>query len=500
MGAIVAYARTSTAGQEERHTVESQLLALRDWAKQQGTELLREYVDEGVSGSIPLGDRPAGARLLADAEAGQIDRIIIYCLDRLARDSESGVAAYNRLQKLTHDGVEFVVNSFDATPEGELQFTLFMGIAQYERRVIHRRMQSGRRRKTAAGSFVNSLVPWGYVRVDGRLEIDPEPAQTLQDMHEWLRQGLGLKGIAQRLNEQGVPVPSMRQAKRHENRKQSGWAISSVRHYLSHLRYTGNGTYLGEPAQYPPIIDEATAKQTRAILHSRLREGGPKPKHNYLLRGLLHCRVCGSGYNCAVIHGRPTYRCWRKASGSPIPHPGRHYFRASDLEERIKAFIVQAQTEPEALLADAKVWEERAMVADTEQQRAITKVQARLTELGQQRQRVLDLHQGDHLSYAEATERLAHIESDRRKADTALKEAQAPAEDEISYSEWAALLREMAADVLDGRGEQWELGVDFPARLHRLVQRIWVEQNGSLIVEGAISGIIPSHIASSMCS
>jgi len=61
------YARVSTEGQAERQTIESQLLACRDYCAQHNYEVIGEYLEDGVSGSVPFADRPAGARLLADA-------------------------------------------------------------------------------------------------------------------------------------------------------------------------------------------------------------------------------------------------------------------------------------------------------------------------------------------------------------------------------------------------------------------------------------------------
>jgi site-specific DNA recombinase len=94
------YARVSTAGQEERHTIESQLVACREYAEHQGYDVVGEFKDDGVSGAVPFDERPEGARLLEMAQEGLFDRVVIYTVDRLGRDTSEGIIAVRRLRKV----------------------------------------------------------------------------------------------------------------------------------------------------------------------------------------------------------------------------------------------------------------------------------------------------------------------------------------------------------------------------------------------------------------
>ena len=76
------YARVSTDDQRERQTIDSQVTALRELAPHWGLTLVDEYLDNGVSGMLPLEERPAGLRLAEDARAGKIDVVVFYKLDR----------------------------------------------------------------------------------------------------------------------------------------------------------------------------------------------------------------------------------------------------------------------------------------------------------------------------------------------------------------------------------------------------------------------------------
>jgi site-specific DNA recombinase len=80
------YFRVSTEEQRERHSIETQREFAERWLAQHDIAPVRWYVDDGVSGTIPLAGRPDGCRLLADANAGQLTHLFVYKIDRLGRD------------------------------------------------------------------------------------------------------------------------------------------------------------------------------------------------------------------------------------------------------------------------------------------------------------------------------------------------------------------------------------------------------------------------------
>jgi site-specific DNA recombinase len=64
-----------------------------------GFEIVEVYADDGVSGAIPLHERPAGQKLLADAKEGNFDTVLVYKLDRLARTQLGLLDANDRLER-----------------------------------------------------------------------------------------------------------------------------------------------------------------------------------------------------------------------------------------------------------------------------------------------------------------------------------------------------------------------------------------------------------------
>src|SRR4051794_8375617 len=85
--AIAVYLRVSSDEQRERQSIETQREAADRFLLQHGLRAHAVYADDGISGTIPLEQRPEGARLLADAQAGKFGVLLLYKLNRLGRDA-----------------------------------------------------------------------------------------------------------------------------------------------------------------------------------------------------------------------------------------------------------------------------------------------------------------------------------------------------------------------------------------------------------------------------
>ena len=98
--AVALYARTSTEDQAERQTVQAQLDFLRRYCDLHQLPIAGEYVDDGVSGVIPLDQRTYGRLMLEAAQAGRFGAVLVYRLDRLGRSLASLLGAHEALERL----------------------------------------------------------------------------------------------------------------------------------------------------------------------------------------------------------------------------------------------------------------------------------------------------------------------------------------------------------------------------------------------------------------
>lgn len=141
------YARVSTIGHGQ--DVGLQLDELRQVAAQRGW-VVTEYVDEGVSGTKTT--RPALDRLLADAQAGKLDVVAVWKLDRLGRSLQH---VLGMLDQFNHQNIAFVslrdAGMDTTTPAGRLFTSIIAAFAEFERGIIQERVVAGVRRAQANG-------------------------------------------------------------------------------------------------------------------------------------------------------------------------------------------------------------------------------------------------------------------------------------------------------------------------------------------------------------
>ena len=142
------YIRVSTLDQHP----ETQQLELRSLAEQRGLEVIKEYVDHGVSGARTK--RPALDELLADARRRRFDLVLVWACDRLARSTKHFLEL---LDEFNHLGIEFVSlreNIDTAGPLGRAIVTIIGAIAELERSLIVERVRAGMRRARLEGRHI----------------------------------------------------------------------------------------------------------------------------------------------------------------------------------------------------------------------------------------------------------------------------------------------------------------------------------------------------------
>jgi DNA invertase Pin-like site-specific DNA recombinase len=155
---VALYARVSLeeGNKDDRRyqEPENQLVPLREWAKLQGWDVVKEYVDRG-SGADP--NRQEFRKLLQDAMMMQFTTIIVWKLDRFSRENMSQVVG--RIQKLRERGIgirsltEEWVNTAKDNPVGDLIMSIMAWAAAEERRKISERTKAGIQRKRNLGQW-----------------------------------------------------------------------------------------------------------------------------------------------------------------------------------------------------------------------------------------------------------------------------------------------------------------------------------------------------------
>ena len=171
----VIYARVSTGDQH----LETQLLDLREMAKQRGCEVVREFTDI-ISGT--KSKRPGLDQLMADAQRHRFDVVLVAAFDRIARNVRHFLDV---LDELNHLGIEFVSkreNIDTSGPLGRAMLTIVGAISELERSLIVERVRAGMRRAKLEGRRI------------GRAPLDIDRVAVVRDR----RSGQSLMRVAKK--------------------------------------------------------------------------------------------------------------------------------------------------------------------------------------------------------------------------------------------------------------------------------------------------------------
>jgi DNA invertase Pin-like site-specific DNA recombinase len=209
---LIAYLRVSTMTQaEEGLGLDVQRAAIRAWAREHDHRVLTWTSDEGVSGSNGLEAREGLAEALSALRTRAADALVVYRLDRLARDLVLQEQLLREVWRLgsrvwSTSPSEDAYLDPDAAgddPSRTLIRQVLGAVAQYERSMIRLRLRSGKARKRAVGGYVGGQVALGWRTEGGVLVEDEDEQATLGRIIELRERGRSLRAICEQLAVEG---------------------------------------------------------------------------------------------------------------------------------------------------------------------------------------------------------------------------------------------------------------------------------------------------------
>ncbi len=372
-GRVSIYVRTSSEDQAERGTIQNQLDFLRNFVKLYGLDVADEYVDDGVTGTLALADRPEGRRLLEDARAGRFDEIIVYRLDRLGRTLRSLLDAHDQLLPLGVT-IRSATEPFDTgTPVGTFLFQLLGGLAQLDRSTILERMTMGRDRVAKAGRWTGGPIPLGYdLNAEGHLLVGTRAigasGTTEADLARSIFARIATRETTSqseclRLNATGVPC-FRRYAGGKEVIATGEWFPSRLRQMIRNPIYKGVHVFASKAGRIeravPSLVAEDVWQRANEQLTQNRNVSTRETTRLYLLRGLIQCGTCGHAYVGNTSHGsgqiRSYYRCSGQLAASRPKETRCHNqgVRSDDLEASVWQDCREIIQHPGKYLADAQ--------------------------------------------------------------------------------------------------------------------------------------------------
>jgi DNA invertase Pin-like site-specific DNA recombinase len=206
------YCRVSTDRQADGGiSLDEQSRRVRGRALEEGWSLSEIFIDAGVSGSVPLGQRPEGARLLAAITTG--DAIVCPKLDRMFRSALDALTVIKDLQRRRISLFLLDLGGDDVSGNGvsRMMLTMLSAFAEFERDRISERIKDSKRQLRATGMHQGGNRPFGWRVVrrgkdEGKLVPDPEEQRALEDIRRMKAEGASLRYIADTLKARGLSI------------------------------------------------------------------------------------------------------------------------------------------------------------------------------------------------------------------------------------------------------------------------------------------------------
>ncbi len=329
---VATYERVSSEDQRERDTIRTQQDELaRRLQTDPIASLVKRYTDNGISGTIPMAERPAGRQLLLDAEAHHFDEIWVYNIKRLGREAVDLLLLKRRFES---QGIKLI-----SLQEGEqtgLGYDIHAVVADYDRKNFLKLSADGMNRAAREGRYTGGIVPLGYKVVGKKQNAHLEPCEepiwgnlTEADIIRRIYNHLAVDGwscvkISREFNELGIPTDYMldnREVEVKGQRKkhtQGIWRPGHIRNMVVNPIYKGvhlfgrrtakSGGREVISAPVSSIVTEEIWDAAQETLH-RNRLIGPSTDHFYLLKSVVKCGTCGLTYVSCRNRNSVWYRC-----------------------------------------------------------------------------------------------------------------------------------------------------------------------------------------------
>lgn len=258
--------------------------------RHEGWQLLpAHYDDGGYSGGTM--ERPALKRLLADVEAGRIDAVVVYKVDRLTR----ALSDFAKIvEGLDRRGASFVsvTQAFNTTSSmGRLTLNVLWSFAQFEREVTGERIRDTIAASKRKGMWMAGLPPLGYDMAERKLVVNEAEAETVRLI---FRRYWGLRSVrllAAELAQAGIHSKARRAA---DGGAFGGQPLGRGALYamLANRLYRGEVVHKGEayPGEHAAIVDAELFAEAQAILaQNRIEhDEGVRSEAPSLLAGLVY--------------------------------------------------------------------------------------------------------------------------------------------------------------------------------------------------------------------
>ena len=486
---IAAYCRVSTDKEDQLNSLETQKEFFLEYTKRTGDNLIKLYADEGISGT-KIKNRKEFQHMLADAEKGLFDMVVVKDISRFARNTVDLLQSVRKLKAL---GIEtqFLTANMTSMGNSEFVLTIFGALAQEESANTSKRIKFGKKMNAEKGRVPN--IVFGYDKTIGdyfTLSINENEAKAIRQIFQWYtEEGYGGSKIANMLNERGI-----------KTKRGNNWSQNSVCRILTNEIYTGkiiNGKeeiadfLTGQRKEKDEsewlvtirpelrIIEDEVFDKAQDILkgrHDSFKITHERQSNKYLFSTLIKCKECGWSFRRTVRQYKNTYVRW-VCSG----HNGKGADSCPNAVTVDEEELIQALQEyfQEILSKKKKVINyvikefQRVYKAKDENIEYEKQLNTELNRLRKSREKYMDMYTDDLISREELNEKIGGMRKEIERLENELKM--------VSYH---LTKGEQLEAILNSTFKQLEDITDVHemtnAQLKRLIQKIEVDKEGNV--------------------
>lgn len=486
---IAAYCRVSTDKEDQLNSLEAQKEFFSEYTKRTGDHLVRLYADEGISGT-KIKNRKEFLRMMADAERGLFDMVVVKDISRFARNT---VDLLQNIRKLKALGIEtqFLTANMTSMGNSEFVLTIFGALAQEESANTSKRVKFGKKMNAEKGRVPN--IVYGYNKTIGdyfNLEINEEEAAIVRQIFHWyVYDGYGGAKIAILLNDRGL-----------KTKRNCQWSQNAVSRVLANKLYTGkiiNGKQevadflTGRRTEKDPsewmiverpdlrIIEPELYEEARKVLEERgaaFHITSERQSNKHLFSTLIKCKDCGWSFRQTVRKYKNTYVRW-VCSG----HNGRGADSCPNaitvdedvLIQKLQDYFALLLKERKNVIRHTMSEFQRIYRAQDENLNQEKDLKAQLAKLQKSRQKYMDMYTDDLISREELNRKLSGMRQEIERIENELKV--------VSYHVTKA---DQLESVIQRTFKEIEDISDVRAmtnaQLKRIVQKIEVDKDGNI--------------------
>jgi len=452
MEKVAVYCRVSTEEQRERQSIYNQIDFAKSYCQGQGYTVHDYYKDEAVSGMIHFQDRPEGKRLIEDAKDKKFDIVLIWKIDRLARDTRDSLTVAHILREM---GISLIsmTEPFDtSTPVGEFMFTQLASMAKLERDNIRERSIIGTNRIAKTGKWLGGITPFGYTVVDGFLQPNKNPlpnsdlaeADVVRMIYKWVGEdGLSTYKVAEKLNSMNILphyskdgrefyIQPQNQIKyqlevvnptgRRKIKTTGKWHPNRIGNLVKNTTYMGIHNY-GKRSkkqreiikrEVSHIVSEELWYKAQETLKNNTRWSKRNTKRKYLLRGLIKCGLCGRSLTGSHYKSRKKeHSIWYRCNGLLSRRCTSKSLKGEWIEQLVWNEIKNWILHKESL---EKILERNLNKYEKEQQnwlKNLSDIKKSVNLKEEERLKILDLYRKELIKMEEVESQLSKIDEEK---------------------------------------------------------------------------------------